>query len=145
MMLSYLNKLRKMESISSENLPLIWHTLSQLELAINRLQERTKNILSVDDFLTSPVGMEKLDAACMVLIAIGESIKNLDKVSEGKLLPTYPSIPWKRVMGIRDIMAHHYFEVDADVVYEVVKKELEPLKQAIAFFKDQLFEEENKQ
>ncbi len=134
-----------MESISSENLPLIWHTLSQLELAINRLQERTKNILSVDDFLTSPVGMEKLDAACMVLIAIGESIKNLDKVSEGKLLPTYPSIPWKRVMGIRDIMAHHYFEVDADVVYEVVKKELEPLKQAIAFFKDQLFEEENKQ
>ena len=134
-----------MESISSENLPLIWHTLSQLELAINRLQERTKNILSVDDFLTSPVGMEKLDAACMVVIAIGESIKNLDKVSEGKLLPTYPSIPWKRVMGIRDIMAHHYFEVDADVVYEVVKKELEPLKQAIAFFKDQLFEEENKQ
>ena len=134
-----------MESISSENLPLIWHTLSQLELAINRLQERTKNILSVDDFLTSPVGMEKLDAACMVMIAIGESIKNLDKVSEGKLLSTYPSIPWKRVMGIRDIMAHHYFEVDADVVYEVVKKELEPLKQAIAFFKDQLFEEENKQ
>ena len=134
-----------MESISSENLPLIWHTLSQLELAINRLQERTKNILSVDDFLTSPVGMGKLDAACMVLIAIGESIKNLDKVSEGKLLSTYPSIPWKRVMGIRDIMAHHYFEVDADVVYEVVKKELEPLKQAIAFFKDQLFEEENKQ
>lgn len=134
-----------MESISSENLPLIWHTLSQLELAINRLQERTKTILSVDDFLTSPVGMEKLDAACMVLIAIGESVKNLDKVSEGKLLPTYPSIPWKRVMGIRDIMAHHYFEVDADVVFEVVKKELEPLKKAIAFFKDQLFEEENKQ
>ena len=134
-----------MESISSENLPLIWHTLSQLELAINRLQERTKTILSVDDFLTSPVGMEKLDATCMVLIAIGESVKNLDKVSEGKLLPTYPSIPWKRVMGIRDIMAHHYFEVDADVVYEVVKKELEPLKQAITFFKNQLFEEENKQ
>ena len=126
-----------MESISSENLPLIWHTLSQLELAINRLQERTKTILSVDDFLTSPVGMEKLDATCMVLIAIGESVKNLDKVSEGKLLPTYPSIPWKRVMGIRDIMAHHYFEV--------VKKELEPLKQAITFFKNQLFEEENKQ
>jgi uncharacterized protein with HEPN domain len=130
-----------MESISSENLPLIWHTLSQLEVAINRLQERTQTILSVDDFLTSPVGMEKLDAACMVLIAIGESVKNLDKVSEGKLLQTYPSIPWKRVMGIRDIMAHHYFEVDAEVVFEVVKKELNPLKQAINYFKNQLFEE----
>ena len=127
-----------MESISSRNLPLVLHTLSQIELAIDRLQERTKNIRSVDDFLSTPGGMEKLDAACMVLIAIGESIKNLDKVSEGKLLPTYPSIPWKRVMGIRDIMAHHYFEVDADVVFDVISKELEPLKKAILFLKNQI-------
>ena len=127
-----------MESISSENLPIVSHTLDQIELAIERLQERTKNIQTVDDFLSTPGGMEKLDAACMVLIAIGESIKNLDKVSEGKLLPLYPSIPWKKVMGIRDIMAHHYFEVDADVVYEVINKELEPLKNAILFFKEHI-------
>ena len=114
------------------------HTLDQIELAIERLQERTKNIQTVDDFLSTPGGMEKLDAACMVLIAIGESIKNLDKVSEGKLLPTYPSIPWKKVMGIRDIMAHHYFEVEADVVFVVINKELEPLKKAILFFKEQI-------
>ena len=124
-----------MESISSSNLPLVLHTLSQIELAIDRIQDRTKNICCVDDFLSTPGGMEKLDAACMVLIAIGESIKKLDKESEYKLLPTYPSIPWKKVMGIRDIMAHHYFEVDADVVYEVISKELEPLKKAIQFFK----------
>ena len=127
-----------MESISSENLPIVLHTLDQIELAIGRLQERTKNIHSVDDFLSTPGGMEKLDAACMVLIAIGESIKNLDKVSEGKLLPTYPSIPWKKVMGIRDIMAHHYFEVDADVVFGVISKELDPLKKAILYFKDNI-------
>ena len=127
-----------MESISSENLPIVLHTLDQIELAIGRLQERTKNIRSVDDFLSTPGGMEKLDAACMVLIAIGESIKNLDKVSEGKLLPTYPTIPWKKVMGIRDIMAHHYFEVDADVVFGVISKELDPLKKAILYFKDNI-------
>ena len=127
-----------MESISSENLPIVLHTLDQIELAIGRLQERTKNIRSVDDFLSTPGGMEKLDAACMVLIAIGESIKNLDKVSEGKLLPTYPSIPWKKVMGIRDIMAHHYFEVDADVVFGVISKEFDPLKKAILYFKDNI-------
>ena len=126
------------KSISSENLPIVLHTLDQIELAIGRLQERTKNIRSVDDFLSTPGGMEKLDAACMVLIAIGESIKNLDKVSEGKLLPTYPSIPWKKVMGIRDIMAHHYFEVDADVVFGVISKELDPLKKAILYFKDNI-------
>ena len=127
-----------MESISSANLPLVWHMLEQIELAIDRVQERTRSIHSVNDFLSTPGGMEKLDAACMVLIAIGESIKNLDKVSEQKLLPTYPSIPWKKVMGIRDVMAHHYFEVDADVVFEVISKELAPLKEAIAFFKKEL-------
>ena len=87
--------------------------------------------------------MEKLDAACMVLIAIGESIKNLDKVSEGKLLSTYPTIPWKKVMGIRDIMAHHYFEVDADEVFSIIKNDLEPLKKAIDYFKEELFGNNN--
>ena len=124
-----------MEYISSENLPIILHTLDKIELAINRLQERTIVIKSVDDFLLSPGGMEKLDAACMVLIAIGESIKNLDKITDGQLLPTYPSIPWKRVMGMRDVIAHHYFDVDAEVVYNVIAKEIEPLKAAIETFK----------
>ena len=124
-----------MEYISSENLPIILHTLDKIELAINRLQERTIVIKSVDDFLLSPGGMEKLDAACMVLIAIGESIKNLDKITDGQLLPTYPSIPWKRVMGMRDVIAHHYFDVDAEVVYNVIAKEIEPLKAAIETLK----------
>ena len=131
-----------MESTSSEKLSLVWHTLNQIELAINRLQERTAAIKTVDDFLSSPSGMEKLDAACMVLIAIGESVKNLDKITEGTLLPTYPSIPWKRVMGMRDIIAHHYFNVDAEVVLGVITKEIVPLKAAIETFKNQMFEEE---
>jgi uncharacterized protein with HEPN domain len=49
----------------------------------------------------------------MVIIALGEAVKTLDKLSDKKLLPTYPSIEWKKVMGARDIIAHHYFEVDA--------------------------------
>ena len=131
-----------MESISSEKLQIIWHTLSKIELAISRLQERTAAIKTVDDFLLSPSGMEKLDAACMVLIAIGESVKNLDKLTEGALLPTYPAIPWKRVMGMRDVIAHHYFDVDAEVVFGVITKEIAPLKTAIETFKEQLFGKE---
>ena len=37
-----------MESISSENLPVVWHTLNKIELAISRLQERTVAIHNVD-------------------------------------------------------------------------------------------------
>ena len=76
----------------------------------------------------------------MVIIALGEAVKTLDKLTEKKLLPTYPSIEWKRVMGVRDIMAHHYFEVDAEEVFSIIKNDLSPLKQAIDYFMKQLFE-----
>ena len=102
------------------------------------MQERTAQIQTVDDFLSSPIGMEKLDAACMVLIAIGESVKNLDKVTEKKLLETYPSIRWKDIMGVRDVIAHHYFDVDADEIFYIIKNDLEPLKEALSFFKMKL-------
>jgi len=128
-----------MEFESTEKLQMVYETLKNIETTITRLQERTVQIHTVDDFLLSPFGMEKLDAACMVLIALGEAVKTLDKLTNKELLPTYPDVEWKKVMGTRDIMAHHYFEVDADEVFSIVKNDLEPLKKAIEFFKQELF------
>lgn len=130
-----------MEFESTEKLQMVYETLKNIETAITRLQERTVQIHTVDDFLLSPFGMEKLDAACMVIIALGEAVKTLDKLTNKELLPTYPAVEWKKVMGARDIMAHHYFEVDADEMFSIVKNDLEPLKKAIDFFKGQLFPE----
>jgi uncharacterized protein with HEPN domain len=45
-------------------------------------------------------------------------------------------------MGARDIMAHHYFEVDPDAVFSIIKNDLAPLKEAMAFFKNELFKDE---
>ena len=132
-----------MELESIDRNAIIYETLKNIETAISRLRERTQNIKTVDDFLTSPSGMEKLDAACMVLLAIGESVKTLDKNTNKQLLQTYPSIDWKGVMGARDIIAHHYFEVDADAVFDIIKNDIEPLKAAIVYFKDTLFDNNN--
>lgn len=128
-----------MELESTDRIAIVHETLTNIQLAITRLQERTEMIQTVNDFLLTPYGMEKLDAACMVVIALGESIKALDKLTEKKLLPTYPSIDWKKIMGARDIMAHHYFEVDADEIFSIIKNDLEPLKKAIDFFMQELF------
>ena len=130
-----------MEFESTEQMQMVYETLNNIKIAITRLEERSLNINSVDDYLLSPSGMEKLDAACMVIIALGEAVKTLDKLTEKKLLPTYPALDWKKIMGARDIMAHHYFEVDADEVFSIIKNDLEPLKQAIDYFKNQLFTE----
>ena len=123
-----------MEFLSSESKSIAIDILEDILSAIERVEERTKDIQTIDDFLCSSSGMVLLDATCMLLIAIGESLKNLDKTTEGKLLPTYPSIPWKNVKGMRDIIAHHYFDVDAGQILWIVKNEIAPLKTAIQFF-----------
>jgi uncharacterized protein with HEPN domain len=129
-----------MESLSSETKSLALDILYDIQSAIERLQERTEKIYDIDDFLGSTNGMILLDAVCMLLIAIGESLKNLDKVTERKLLPTYPSIPWKQIKGMRDIISHHYFDVDPAQVLWIVKNEMNPVKTAINTFIEKLEE-----
>lgn len=51
------------------------------------------------------------------LAAIGETIKNLDKAANRNFLNRYSQVNWKQVMGMRDIIVHHYFDVDAEVIY----------------------------
>ena len=123
-----------MESLSSENKSIELDILEDILSAIERLEERTKEVHSTEDFLCSSSGMVLLDATCMLLIAIGESLKNLDKTTNGLLLPTYPSIPWKNIKGMRDIIAHHYFDVDASQILWILQNEISPLKKAILYF-----------
>ena len=120
--------------MSSETKSIALDILEDIHSAIERLEERTIRVHTVDDFLGSSEGMVLLDATCMLLIAIGESLKNLDKTTDGLLLPTYPSVPWKNIKGMRDIIAHHYFDIDADQILWIVKNEISPLKIAIEFF-----------
>ena len=122
-----------MQSLSSAQKGIARDILEDILSAIERLEERTKDVYSIDDFLNSSEGMILLDATCMLLIAIGESLKSLDKTTEGQLLPMYPSIPWKNVKGMRDIIAHHYFDVDAAQILWIIQNEISPLKTAILF------------
>lgn len=67
----------------------------------------------------------------MKLTAIGESVKSLDKITNKKLLANYPEIPWKNVMGVRDIIVHHYFDIDADEIFRICKEDIPQLLQII--------------
>ena len=57
-------------------------------------------------------------------IALGETVKGLDKVTGGQLLKNYPEVYWKGVMGMRDKISHHYFEVDTDVVFRTLEEDI---------------------
>ena len=93
---------------------------------------------SVDYLTATPQGMEKLDSLCMQLIAIGESLKNIDKISNKELLINYPQVDWKGVKGMRDIISHHYFDIDAGEIYFVCDTKLDTLLQTIEVIIDDL-------
>lgn len=101
----------------------ILHSLRKIEETIVRITNNSTNIVSISDYYDSPAGMERLESTCMLLIAIGESVKGIDKITDKKFLPLYPEVDWKGVMGMRDVIAHHYFDLDAEVVLNVVKSE----------------------
>jgi len=101
--------------------------LSQLSSAVDVAIDRFKIVTDVSYFTDTPSGKEKLDSICMLLIAIGEAIKNIDKITNKTLLIKYPQIDWKAAKGMRDIVAHHYFDIDADEIYFVCDEKLEEL------------------
>lgn len=112
--------------------------LSKIEQTVERVIANSEQITSYNYCYMSPAGMERLESTCMLLIAIGEGIKGIDKVTNKELLPKYPEVDWKGAMGIRDIIAHHYFELDAEVVFDVVKNEFPNLLNTIRRIKNDL-------
>lgn len=112
----------------------ILETLHQIKEAILLLQKWNQEVTKVDDYLLSPDGMKNLAASCMLIESIGEGFKKIDKDTNSQLLSLWPPIPWKAVKGMRDQIAHGYFNIDAEVVFNTVKNDLDPLLQATHFF-----------
>jgi uncharacterized protein with HEPN domain len=67
-------------------------------------------------------------AVILNLMIIGEAIKHIDAGS----LATRPEIPWADIAGLRDIVAHKYFHLDLETIWDVVEKDLAPLAKAVA-------------
>ena len=113
-------------------------TLKNVEKSLCEILEWSHDIVSVDDFTTSPNGMILLNAVCMKILAVGEEIKGLDRRTGGELLKNYPTIEWKEVKGMRDIIAHRYFSLDADIIFAVIKVDIPPLLEVIQQIKNEL-------
>ena len=105
--------------------------VEQIDEALEKIKSRTAQIQSAEDFTDTPSGMERLDGLCMLFMAIGEALKNLDKITGGSLLSRYTEIDWKGAIGFRDIIAHHYFDIDAEQVFWICSHEVAPLSATI--------------
>ena len=122
----------------SYNKYLVIEILNQIIEAIEIVQKRCTFAKSEDDFCDTEEGQEKLDGICMKLVAVGESLKNIDKITNKELLAQYPQVEWKKVKGIRDIISHHYFDLDASVIYEICTEYIDILLDTLKKIKSDL-------
>ena len=74
------------------------------------------------------------DSIVRRLEIIGEAVKNVPNYFKEK----YPEVPWKKIVGLRDIIIHAYFNLDLDLMWGVIKKDLPDLKEKILKIKKDL-------
>src|ERR1035437_2200216 len=111
---------------------LVLADLRNIIWALEQIQKRFAAIAVVDDFTKDDAGLEKLDSICMQLINIGEVLKHIDKLTSGELLAKFPEVDWKKVKGLRDIITHHYFDIDAETIFSVCEEHLAPLRLSVS-------------
>lgn len=106
-------------------------TLESIEETIIQLINWNQHVRSSNDFCISQTGMQLLAANCTLITAIGEGINRINRVLPEFLDTEFPEIPWRAIIGMRNHIAHGYFELDADIVFEAISTDIPPLLHVI--------------
>lgn len=101
------------------------HCLESIIEAIERIIEYTSGFKSADDFNND---YRNFDATMMNFVVIGEMI---DKLSED-FKTKNSEMEWVKIKGFRNIVAHDYFGIDAEEVWQIIRNKIPVLKTEIS-------------
>ena len=103
------------------------------EFRIEDILDRIRRIASAEKLMTESIVSSDDEAAEMAfdailynLVVIGEAVKSLD--TQMKLRSSH--IEWKEIIGLRDLLAHQYFQIDVSVIKASIDQPLEEVRQA---------------
>src|SRR3989344_6585950 len=102
-----------------DDLPFIEHILD----SISAIEKFSKN-LKKEKLLSNRL---RQSAIVREIEIIGEAVKNISDSLKKK----HPEIEWKEIAGTRDKMIHHYFGVDLNIVWDIIKINLPDLKSRV--------------
>jgi uncharacterized protein with HEPN domain len=105
--------------------------LTPLREALERIARKAEPLLADPSLLDQEEGQDRLDVICMQFLAAGEALKRLEKLEPGLLASRFPNIDWKGAMGFRDVIAHQYFDLDAEQVLLICSQALPDMLRAV--------------
>jgi uncharacterized protein with HEPN domain len=97
--------------------------LKDISDSIEDIESFTKD-LTFNDFLKDK---KTQNAVIRSIEVIGEATKKLPRSLRSK----YPSIPWKKMTGMRNKMIHEYFGIDLEILWKTIKEDIPSLKPLI--------------
>ena len=107
--------------------------LEEILESIELIQEWSKGMTELHDFMISPGRVMAFNACVMRLQVIGEHVGRLMK-EDSKPLDKYTEIPWHAIYGLRNIISHEYANIDETVIISAIKEDLPKLKDVVEEF-----------
>lgn len=118
--------------------PIIISKVEAIIASIDIIQERCKPYVDVNVMLSDFIGSAIFDSCILRLQTIGENIKSIDDRTKGEFLINYPDMPWHQLIGLRNILAHQYENVDPEIIWNVIQEHLAPLRAVVVQIKEDL-------
>ena len=100
---------------------------------MRNFRDRLEDILdAIDQIEVEAVkGRAAFDSSSLIqvwmvhhLMIIGEAVRAIDPAVKQR----YPSIPWRQIAGMRNVLVHDYFRINQEIVWETIEKHVPPLK-----------------
>lgn len=100
--------------------------------SLSLIKDRFSVITCSDDFLEDKDGSMRLDAISMRLQSIGEALKTIDKRDKDFLLEVANRSYWSKIIKTREILTHHYIDIDSETIYNICDEKLDELEKKVS-------------
>lgn len=97
--------------------------LEEILTSTNKIQKYVGNS-SIEEFLKDEM---KIDAVVRNFEIIGEAASKISQEIKEK----YPSVEWRKISDFRNILAHEYFGIDDEIMWDIIKNKLPRLQKNI--------------